>query len=310
LQEQVILFLNRRGYATFLLCPACGHSLRCADCGIALTYYQESHSVRCHHCGLSHRAPTTCPKCGGLAISFSGFGTERVEAELRHLFPHARPGRLDRDTTAVKDAHLKIVGSFREAETNLLIGTQMVAKGFDFPGVTLVGVISADTALNLPDFRAGERTFQLLTQVAGRSGRGEKEGEVIIQTYRPDHYAIVAAAQQDYEAFYRQEIAMREELNYPPFSQVANIVVVSVNQAEAERRAIQVAAEIRAQAPDLEVLGPAPAPQAKLRGRHRWQLLLRGPHGTLQPALRAALANLPAWTGGNMVVDVDPVSLM
>ncbi len=309
--EQSILFLNRRGYATFLACPLCGHALRCRDCGISLTYYQENHSVRCHHCGLSQGAPTTCPGCGGPEISFSGFGTERVETELGGLFPNARAGRLDRDTTAGKGAHVQIVGRFREAETNILIGTQMVAKGFDFPGVTLVGVISADTALNLPDFRAGERTFQLLTQVAGRSGRGEKAGEVVVQTYRPDHYAILAAAEQNYEAFYRQEIVMREELNYPPFSQLANLVLTSAGEAEVERRAELVAAQLRRTAPEgVDVLGPAPAPLAKLRGRFRWHLLVRAPRGKLQEALRAGLAGLPEWTEGTMSVDVEAVSLM
>ncbi len=310
--EQAILFLNRRGYATFLLCPTCGHSVRCADCGVALTFYQQDNSIRCHHCGLSLHAPDTCANCGGRQFSFSGFGTERVESELTRLFPHARPGRLDRDTTAGKGAHLRIVSSFREAETNVLIGTQMVAKGFDFPGVTLVGVISADTALNLPDFRAGERTFQLLTQVAGRSGRGDKEGEVVVQTYQPDHYAVLAAAQQDYEAFYRQEIEMRRELGYPPFSQLANLVFTSESKLEAESRAAAVAQHITASDPTgrVTVLGPAPAPLARLRGRYRWHLLLRAPHDLLQPTLRTALSSLTDWPQGSMVVDVDPVSLM
>jgi primosomal protein N' (replication factor Y) len=310
--EQAILFLNRRGYATFLACLACGHALRCPDCGISLTYYQEHHRLRCHQCGATHTAPATCPSCAGPQIAFSGFGTERVESELMRLLPQARPGRLDSDTTAGKGAHVRILTRFRQAETNILIGTQMVAKGFDFPAVTLVGVISADTGLNLPDFRAAERTFQLLTQVAGRSGRGERPGEVIIQTYRPDHYAIQAAARQDYEGFYQQEIALREELSYPPYSQLANLVFLSLDQAQAERRAHRVAAELRqSRGPlPLEVLGPAPAPLAKLRGRHRWHLLVKGSQGALQPALRTALAALPAWPEGSLVLDVDPVSLM
>jgi primosomal protein N' (replication factor Y) len=310
--EQTILFLNRRGYATFLLCPTCGHSLRCADCGVALTFYQQDNRLRCHHCGISARPPDLCANCGGRQLRFSGFGTERVESELARLFPQARPGRMDRDTTAGKGAHLRIISSFRAADTDVLIGTQMVAKGFDFPGVTLVGVISADTALNLPDFRAGERTFQLLTQVAGRSGRGEKEGEVVIQTYQPDHYAVLAAAEQDYEAFYRQELEMRRELRYPPFSQLAGLVFSSESNLEAERRAALLAEQIRAADPtgQVEVLGPAPAPLARLRGRYRWRLLLRAPHGLLQPTLRTALTPAPDWPQGNLVVDVDPVSLM
>ena len=310
--EQAILFLNRRGYATFLLCPTCGHSVRCADCGVALTFYQQDNSVRCHHCGLSLHAPDACANCGGRQFSFSGFGTERVESELARLFPQARPGRLDRDTTAGRGAHLRIVSSFRDAETNILIGTQMVAKGFDFPGVTLVGVISADTALNLPDFRAGERTFQLLTQVAGRSGRGEKEGEVVVQTYQPDHYAVLAAAQQDYEVFYRQEIEMRRELDYPPFSQLANLVLISESKLEAESRAAALAQHITASDPtgQVVVLGPAPAPLARLRGRYRWHLLLRAPQDVLSPTLRTAFSTLSDWPQGSMIVDVDPVSLM
>ncbi len=194
----------------------------------------------------------------------------------------------------------------------MLIGTQMVAKGFDFPGVTLVGVISADTALNLPDFRAGERTFQLLTQVAGRSGRGDKEGEVVIQTYQPDHYAVLAAAEQDYESFYRQELEMRRELRYPPFSSLANLIFSSESKLEAERRAAEVAGAIARVEADAkaEILGPAPAPLEKLRNRYRWHLVVRTTAEALQPLLREALAHLSEWPAGTMVVDIDPVSLM
>jgi primosomal protein N' (replication factor Y) len=310
-EEQVILFLNRRGYATFLLCPACGEAVRCPDCGVALTYHRQERQVRCHHCGLARIAPTTCGKCGGHNIRFSGFGTERVEQELADIFPQARVGRMDRDTTARKGAHLEIVGRFRSAATNILIGTQMVAKGFDFPGVTLVGVISADTALNLPDFRAAERTFQLLTQVSGRSGRGEKEGEVVVQTFRPDHYSVMAAARQDYEEFYRQEIETRRELNYPPFCQIANLVLSASTEEAARSRAEKVAAAIRAKAVGrLEVLGPAAAPIARLRGKHRWHLLVRAEPGMLQSALREALSEMRDWAAMGLTVDVDPVSMM
>jgi primosomal protein N' (replication factor Y) len=311
LGEQVILFLNRRGYATFLLCPACGEAVRCPDCGVALTYHKEARQVRCHHCGLAHAAPTMCAKCEGHNIRFSGFGTERVEKELADLFPRARLGRMDRDTTAPKGAHVEIVGRFRSAETDILIGTQMVAKGFDFPGVTLVGVISADTALNLPDFRAAERTFQLLTQVSGRSGRGDKEGEVVVQTFQPDHYSVLTAAHQDYEEFYEQEIEARRELNYPPFSRVANLVLTADTEPEARARAEQVAAEIRKRTDGtLQVLGPAAAPIAKLRGKHRWHLLVRAEAGRLQSALREALSEVGDWGTLGLMVDVDPVSLM
>ena len=310
--EQVILFLNRRGFATFLLCPQCGQSMRCPNCQVALTYHQSAEQVQCHHCGLAERAFEVCSRCGGHQIRFSGFGTERVENELRRVFPHARIGRMDRDTTARRGSHVSIVGQFRAVETNVLVGTQMVAKGFDFPGVTLVGVISADTSLNLPDFRAAERTFQLLTQVAGRSGRGEKEGEVIIQTYRPEDYSIEAAARQDYEGFYQHEIATRAELNYPPFSQLTNVVVTAAEEEKAIAQCQRLSDELRARVAEagLELLGPAPAPMTKLRGRYRWHLLLRGPHGAAQPILRDALAGFGESPAASITVDVDPTSLM
>jgi len=310
--EQVILFLNRRGYATFLLCPACGEAVRCPECGVSLTYHRAEREVRCHHCALARPAPNLCARCGGHNIRFSGFGTERVEKELAEIFPQARSGRLDRDTTAEKGSHLRIVSRFRSAETNVLIGTQMVAKGFDFPGVTLVGVVSADTSLNLPDFRAAERTFQLLTQVSGRSGRGEKKGEVIVQTFRPEHYSVTAAARQDYEGFYRQEVESRRELSYPPFSQLANLVISAEQESEARGRAERLAELLRGHRPadELEVLGPAAAPIAKLRGRHRWHLLARARPGELHLALREALSQVGDWVAMGLTVDVDPVSLM
>ena len=310
--EQVILFLNRRGFATFVLCPTCGESLRCPDCGVALKYHRESREVRCHHCGMARTAPDVCPKCGGHEIRFSGFGTERVERELLRVFPRAQAGRMDSDTTARKGAHVHIVGRFQAAETSILIGTQMVAKGFDFPGVTLVGVISADTSLNLPDFRAAERTFQLLTQVSGRSGRGEKEGEVFIQTYRPDDYSIQAAAEQDYEAFYRREMEARRELNYPPYSQLVNLVISGEDERDVVRRAELLAGAFAglAESGQVEVLGPAPAPIARLRRRHRWHLLVRGGRGEVQGAVSAALESLSERETEGLAVDVDPVSLM
>ena len=308
--EQAILFLNRRGFATFLLCPMCGEAARCPDCGVALTFHRQAGQVRCHHCGLAMPPPDACPHCGGVEIRFSGFGTERVERELVRLLPRARVGRLDRDTVSTKGAHVRIVGGFHRADTDVLVGTQMVAKGFDFPGVTLVGVISADRSLNVPDFRAAERTFQLLTQVAGRSGRGEKPGEVLIQTYQPEHYSILAAAEQDYEAFYRQEIEARRELNYPPFSQLVSITVSSADEQEASDRAQQVADQIRAAARGVEVLGPAEAPLAKLRGRYRRRVLVRGRPGETVEAVRDMAAGWRGWSRGTITVDVDPLSFM
>ena len=343
--EQVIIFLNRRGFATFLLCPTCGEAVRCADCGVCLKYSSQTQQVRCHHCGLQKPAPDFCAKCGGRQLRFSGFGTERVERELRTTFPFARLGRMDRDTTARKGAHVRIVREFRTAQTNVLIGTQMVAKGFDFPGVTLVGVISADTSLNLPDFRAAERTFQLLTQVSGRAGRSDKEGEAIIQTYRPDDYSIQAASHHDYETFYRQETETRRELCYPPFSHLINLVVSSESEQRVSERVGALADALRAaasggaeesssrgeglgvegrgldndsgtQSPSaspcsgVAILGPAPCPLAKLRRRHRWHVIVKGPVGESHRIVRRALAELGAWEAGTLTVDVDPVSLM
>jgi len=310
--EQVILFLNRRGFATFILCPVCGEAVRCPHCGVALKYHRDVRQVRCHHCALSRAAPDTCAKCGGHHIRFSGFGTERVERELHGIFPAARAGRMDRDTTARRGAHVQIVGQFRSAETNVLIGTQMVAKGFDFPGVTLVGVISADTSLNLPDFRAAERTFQLLTQVAGRAGRGEKEGEVVVQTYRPEDPSIQAAARHDYESFYRSEIENRRELNYPPIRHLINLIVSAEQERDASERAEAIADALRraAEGRQVDVLGPAPAPLAKLRGRHRWHVIVKAEHGEAQEVVRRALADLGEQAPSTLSVDVDPVSLM
>jgi primosomal protein N' (replication factor Y) len=263
---------------------------------------------------LTKAAPDFCGKCGGRQIRFSGFGTERVERELRTIFPFARLGRMDRDTTARKGSHVRIVGQFRTAETNVLIGTQMVAKGFDFPGVTLVGVISADTSLNLPDFRAAERTFQLLTQVSGRAGRGEKEGEVVVQTYRPDDYSVQAASRHDYDAFYREEIESRRELSYPPFSRLINLVISEETEEKAAQRATTLADALRAAAQGFPtppvILGPAPAPLAKLRRRHRWHVIVKGPRGDVQEMVRGALASFGAREAGTLTVDVDPVSLM
>ncbi|NLC55591.1 MAG: primosomal protein N', partial [Armatimonadetes bacterium] len=235
--EQTILFLNRRGFASFLLCRDCGYTARCPHCSVSLTLHAADRSLRCHHCNHRRPAPATCPQCQGDRLRPFGLGTERVEAEVQACFPTARLLRMDRDTTAAKDAHVRLYRAFRSKEAEILIGTQMVAKGLDFPGVTLVGVVAADAGLNVPDFRAAERTFQLLTQVAGRAGRGDRPGEVLIQTFNPEHYAIVAASQHDFEAFYAREVDFRRELGYPPFGALVNLLATDVDPAAAEARA-------------------------------------------------------------------------
>jgi primosomal protein N' (replication factor Y) len=309
--EQIILFLNRRGYAIVVLCPECGEVLRCPHCNVAFVFHRTGRRVECHHCGLSDAPPTTCGKCGGANVQFAGFGTERVEEELRRLLPQARPTRMDRDTTTRKGAHVRIVEDFRNAEADVLVGTQMVTKGFHFPGVTLVGVLCADVALNLPDFRAGERAFQLLAQVSGRCGRGDKPGRVIIQTYSPEHYAIAAAQNQDYEGFFAQEIEARREHGYPPFSHLCN-VVVSAEDGERARDYAEALALGCAEcgAGDVTILGPASAPLARLRGRSRWHLVLKAAQAeAIGRALRSAVERARPPRGIVVVIDMDPESL-
>ena len=305
--EQVILFLNRRGTATFVQCHRCGFVFRCPRCSIALTYHSVEKKLVCHRCHYALPAPTSCPGCPSSHLRFLGIGTQRVEAEVKELFPQAVVLRWDRDVTTRRYAHEELLSAFRSREADILIGTQMIAKGLDLPWVTLAGVINADTGVNFPDFRAGERTFQLLCQVAGRAGRGVKAGKVIVQTYSPENYAIKAAARHDYAAFYRQEIAYRREYGYPPFSQFIRLVYTHTNDGLCRREAERVGNLLRAakeagSAPDLGLIGPVPAFASRLRGRYRWQLILRGS----SPALALSGIALPqGWT-----VDVDPVGMV
>jgi len=277
--EQVIVFLNRRGYAPFLICTRCGHVPMCRTCYVSLTYHSTSDVLQCHYCNSRRAVPQACPECHKGKLSFMGAGTERTEKDLRDFFPEARVERMDLDTTSRKGSHERILSRFRKAEIDILIGTQMIAKGHDFPGVTLVGVVSADVAINIPDFRAPERVFQLLTQVAGRAGRGGEPGEVVIQTYNCEHYSIQAARTHDYDAFYRQEIALRREANYPPFRRLAHLLF----EGEDEQDVLRVSGSIgrtlrrtvtRRQLSTADILGPAPAPIPKLRNRYRWHIAL------------------------------------
>jgi len=304
---QVILFLNRRGAATFIQCRSCGFVLRCKRCEVALTYHLAEDVLACHQCNYRASVPRTCPRCLSRRIKFLGIGTQKLEQEAGYEFPQARLLRWDSDVTKRdRDSHGEILGKFRAHEADILIGTQMVAKGLDLPLVTVVGVVSADTSLNLPDFRAGERTFQLLSQVAGRAGRGILGGRVIMQTYSPEHYAIQAAAKHDYTSFYNQEIDYRRQLRNPPFTQLASLVYSHPNdircQGEAERMRRLLIAERDAKGiADISLIGPAPAFIHKLRGRFRWQLILRGSE------LSAFLSQIlipQGWT-----VDIDPVGL-
>ena len=306
-KEQVILFLNRRGAASFIQCRSCGFVMRCRRCDVPLSYHLTEDRLVCHQCNYNIKVPESCPRCGRRRIKFLGIGTQRLEQEVGYTFPQARLLRWDSDVTKGRYAHDEILAKFRAHRADILIGTQMVAKGLDLPLVTLVGVVSADTAINLPDFRGGERTFQLLSQVAGRAGRGVRGGKVIIQTYAPEHYAIRAAAEHDYAAFYKQEIDYRRQLHNPPFSQLAGLTYSHTNDAlcqrEAERTKRFLDQEIASQGiAGIELIGPAPAFIHRLRGRFRWQLILRGAE------LSSFLSPLPLPPG--WAVDIDPMGLV
>ena len=311
-REQVILFVNRRGYASFILCRSCGYTAMCKSCDVSMTYHAGARELRCHHCNASRPAPTVCPNCGGLHIRQFGIGTERVEEETRKAFPDAAVIRMDSDTTSRKGSHGRLLNTFREGKADILIGTQMIAKGLDFPNVTLVGVISADTSLHIPDFRSAERTFQLLTQVSGRAGRGDIPGEVIVQSFSTEHYAIQAAARQDYLSFYEQELAHRRELNYPPLSQLINIVSSDPVDGYAESRLHELVDKLAGSVPDaVQMLGPAPAPLAKLKGLYRWHLLIKNNAGSkVQSIVRQAMDEIDMSAGAGMTLDVDPIAML
>lgn len=305
--EQVILFLNRRGTATFVLCRDCGAVLRCPRCDTPLTYHSPRAHLICHHCNHREPQPERCPECGSGRIRYFGLGTERVEQAIHQRWPDVRTLRWDRDTARNHAAHATILHLFSSGLAHVLIGTQMIAKGLDLPLVTVVGIISADTALNLPDFRSGERTFQLLTQVAGRAGRGLLGGRVILQTYHPDHYAVVAAAAHDYAGFTAQELAFRREQGYPPYRRLTKLAYEDASPSRARTEAKALADTLhgtlaRWGLPGTDLIGPAPPFFARLRGRYRWQMLLRHPN----PAeLLRAIQIPPGWR-----VDVDPVSVL
>ncbi len=311
--EQVILFLNRRGFATFVVCGRCGHAFRCDNCSVSLTYHQWRDRLLCHYCGHGERLSDTCPGCGGAGtILRRGFGTEQIAEATAASFPAARVARLDRDVaTGAKIA--RVLSRVARREVDILVGTQMVTKGHDFSGVTLVGVLCADTALSLPDFRASERTYQLLTQVAGRAGRGERPGRVIVQTYQSDVPAIAAAASHDYDGFCRQELAARRELGYPPFGHLVALRVDGRDATDVEataRELARAARRLRGAAAEPEVLGPAEAPLSRLKGRTRWQLWMRASE---RKALRALLRRLVAEDRSGtarVTIDVDPVSTL
>ncbi len=311
--EQTIVLLNRRGFSSFVACRACGERVNCINCSLTLTYHKRDRRLLCHYCGYAEKVPSVCPKCQNEHIYFLGLGSERVEEELHQAFPRARITRLDRDSVTGKRQYETILQQFREGSYDILVGTQMIAKGHDIPNVTLVGVVSADIGLGMPDFRAAERTFQLLTQVAGRAGRGSVPGIVLIQTINPDHYAVRLAAAQDYQAFYEKELNFRRMMHYPPFAAMANILVRSEKKELAMRMSSDLGHRLIPPPEKLRVLGPAEAPVPRLKAEYRYQFLIKAAsrkalNETLQGVRNYALEN--KWGATALVIDVDPLSLM
>lgn len=312
---QAIVFLNRRGFATFLVCADCGKPLTCPNCSVTLTYHRQRGQSLCHYCDYAVPAPGTCPSCGGTTLSELGAGTEKLEQGLKELLPTARILRMDSDTTSGKGSHERLLSRMNDGSADILVGTQMIAKGHDFPEVTLVGVVNAEASLGMPDFRAAERTFQLLSQVIGRAGRGENPGRVIVQALDTEHYAIKAAAEHDAAGFYRQELEFRREAGYPPFAHLAAFAIsglseqaVSVQADITTRLLMQLKSEMKLR---VEILGPAPSPIYRLRNRFRRQILLKGSNrGDLHRLLKAWRQRAATASTVRISVDIDPVDMM
>ena len=313
-QEQVVLMLNRRGYSSFIMCRDCGYVDDCPNCDISLTLHMDTKTMNCHYCGFEKPIPRTCPNCQSRSIRYYGTGTQKAYDELQEVLPEARILRMDVDTTRQKGAHQKILDKFGAYEADILLGTQMIAKGLDFPNVTLVGVLNADTSLNLPDFRASERTFQLLTQVAGRAGRAEKEGEVLIQTYNPQHYAIQLAQQQDYEAFYAYEMGIRRQLGYPPYYFTVGLTLSHKDEQTVVRKSFEVLQVLRSQLSDkIKVLGPTPKPVARTHNLYHYQIIVKY---RFEDRLEKVLNQILDWTQLSenrelrLFIDHEPQSFM
>ncbi|MFW6256536.1 MAG: primosomal protein N' [Bacillota bacterium] len=313
--EQVLLFLNRRGYASFVLCRECGSVVKCKNCDISLTYHSKDEILRCHYCDYTSDFPRRCPECESKYIKDFGIGTEKIEELVKEKFPRANVERMDVDTTGRKGSHRKILQRVESGEIDILIGTQMIAKGHDYPNIGVVGVISADTILNLPDFRSSERTFQLLTQVAGRTGRGKEPGQVYVQTYSPDHYSIRAARNHNYKSFYEQEINLRKELDYPPFCYLVNIIIKSEQKEKVRKKAQNLGDYLQKKHRNriTTLLGPSPAPINRLRGSYRWQIILKFTDKklrkqTLQDINRNFFTEKKSDVKYN--IDVDPQSML
>jgi primosomal protein N' (replication factor Y) len=308
--KQIILFLNRRGYSTFLSCRECGFVMKCRECGISMTYHKEEGNVRCHYCGRNESLPPGCPSCGSRYLRHFGSGTEKVEEQVNLYFPQIPAARLDLDSTKKKGSLDKILSDFRKGRTRILIGTQIVAKGLDFHHVGLVGILAADTTLNIPDYRSAERTFQLITQAAGRTGRGEARGRVVIQTYEPDHYAVTLGARQDYDGFYRVEKEIREGLKYPPFADILLLTVTGKKEKDSLEKAESVYKECMTafgNSPEYTVFRPAAAVIAKQGNQYRHQIVMKVDRGR-RKEYAVVLEKLKKTYG--IIIDINPASMM
>lgn len=309
-KQQALLFLNRRGFSTSVSCRKCGYVLKCKKCDSPMVFHKEKNELICHYCNRRAEPIQTCPACNDSQLSYKGTGTQKVEAELKKILPDARVARMDSDTMSKRGAHDKVLREFKEHKLDIIVGTQMIAKGLDFPKVTQVGVVSADANLNLPDFRSGERTFDLITQVAGRAGRGDLGGEVIVQTFTPEHYAVSLAAKHDFHGFYEREIESRRQLMYPPYVHFIKITMRSRIEANAEKAAEKLAETLKARIKDVDIVGVAPSPMTKLRGYYRWNVIIRTKDRMgMVAGLRTALHGFRKGSGVFMAVDVDPMTM-
>ena len=314
-KHQTILFLNRRGFSTFIMCRDCGHTIKCKNCNITLTYHMKENKLKCHYCGYEQENVTICPECGSSKIKYFGTGTQKLEAQIQNFFPNATTIRMDVDTVSKKNSHEEILSRFKSENIDILIGTQMVVKGHHFPNVTLVGVIAADGSLNIDDYRASERTFQILTQVAGRAGRENLQGNVIIQTYNPDHFSIECAKEQNYDKFYLIEENLRKQLKYPPFCDII-VVGISGEKEEVKKQAEflykQLYAKIKKYNINLALYSPRPAPIDKIKNKYRWRIILKGDfdepiNNMMGEVLKEVYAK---GNKARIVVDVNPSSMM
>ncbi|MBF0216259.1 MAG: primosomal protein N' [Candidatus Omnitrophica bacterium] len=309
-KQQALLFINRRGFSTFINCRKCGHVMKCVKCDSPFVFHKEEQALVCHYCNKRAEPPKMCPACGDDYVVYKGTGTEKVETEIKRLLPEARIARMDSDTMSKRGSHGEILQKFKDHEIDIIVGTQMIAKGLDFPKVTQVGVIAADANLNLPDFRAGERTFNLITQVAGRAGRGDLGGEVFVQTFIPEHYAISFAAKHDYHGFYKSEIEARRDLGFPPFVNLIKITTRSRKEENAMKDVERLAVLLREKPESGEIVGPAPSPMTKIRGYFRWNVLVKTKDVLASVGCLRRVLGAFRKTGGVFVaVDVDPMSL-